>query len=372
MKTQSLAVKYRPRSLNDLIGQDHIATQVLGMFKSKKMPSSIMLHGPTGLGKTTVARMIARMVNCTGDRDEETYAPCGECASCKMTDHPDVLELNAGDARGIDDVRNLVQQSKNMPTLGNKRVFILDEFQQFTPQAAQCMLKPLEEPPSNTLWIICTMSPDKILPAIAKRCMSMQVKPVSSAMIAKRLARISKREGLDFSTIEDGEKILKTIADFSNGGVRASIQLFESVLYAIKSGKQIDTNTVLTKFLAGGEADFDQAAADILMAVLTSNLKAFVKAMPSADTRNVLNKLRWLLDYLINNAVGQAKFIPYSGRVFAAAVKKVDGGVKLPLATLLATQNLLLDIEFRLNSQSIDERVVFMSMLGNFIVERSA
>ena len=370
MKTESLAVKYRPRKLTDLIGQDHIATQVLGMFKSKKMPASLLLHGPTGLGKTTVARMVARMVNCTGERDQETFAPCGECQSCLMADHPDVLELNAAEARGIDDVRNLIQQSRNMPTMGNKRIFILDEVHQFTPQAQQSLLKPLEEPPANTLWIICTMSPDKILPAIAKRCMSLQVKPVDSVLISKRLARIAKREGVDFSQIEGGDKILKTVADFSNGGVRASIQLLESVLYAFKSDPNIDPNTVLTKFLSGGEADFDKAAAHVLLSILTSNLKGFVKAVPADNVRNVINKLRWLLDYLINNSVGQAKFVPYSGRFFAAEVKKIEAGVKLPLATLLSVQNVLLDIEARLNSQSCDERVVFMAMLGNFIVER--
>ena len=127
MKTESLAVRYRPKSLKDLLGQDHIAKQVLGMFKSGKMPASVMLHGPTGLGKTTVARIIARMINCSAEERDASFAPCGECPSCKMTDHPDVLELNAADSRGIDDVRSLIQQSKNMPQMGKKRIFILDE-----------------------------------------------------------------------------------------------------------------------------------------------------------------------------------------------------------------------------------------------------
>ena len=139
MKTESLAVQYRPRNLTDLIGQDHISKQVLGMFKSGKMPSSIMLHGSTGLGKTTVARILTRMINCSAEERDENFTPCGECPSCRMTEHPDVLELNAAEARGIDDVRNLIQQSKNMPSLGNKRIFILDEVHQLTTQAQQCL-----------------------------------------------------------------------------------------------------------------------------------------------------------------------------------------------------------------------------------------
>lgn len=365
MKTQSLAVQYRPRVLTDLVGQDHIAKQVLGMFKSKKMPSAIMLHGPTGLGKTTVARMLARMVNCVGERGEN-FEPCGECASCKMTEHPDVMELNAADARGIDDVRNLIQLSRNMPTIGNKRVFIVDEAQQLTTQSAQCLLKPLEEPPANTLWIICTMSPDKMLPAIAKRCLSLQVKPVDPELITKRLYRIAKREGIDFKEQKDGVKVLRTIADFSNGGMRASIQLLESVLYAYKSGEEIDVQTVLTKFLSGGEADLDNAAANVLHAMLTSDMKHLVKSIPTDNVRGVLNKMRWLLDYLINSSVGSTKFVPYSGRVFAKLSK--EAGVKINLRTLLQIQNLLLEIEFRLNTQNIEERVVFMAMCGNFSV----
>lgn len=368
MKTESLAVRYRPKQLADLIGQDHIAQQVLGMFKKNKMPASIMLHGPTGLGKTTVARMIARMVNCTGERDTATYAPCNECPNCKMGDHPDVLELNAAEARGIDDVRNLIQQSRNMPTMGNKRIFILDEVHQFTPQAQQSLLKPLEEPPSNTLWIICTMSADKILPAIAKRCTSLQVKPVDSALIVKRLARIAKREGVNFAEIENGAKVLKTIADFSNGGVRASIQLLESVIYAYESDPKIDANTVLTKFLSGGEADLEQAAAALLLAILTKDLKGIIKTVPADNARGVMMKMRWLIDYHLNNSVGQAKFVPYSGRAFAALAKKSNSEVKLSLSTLLQLQNLLLEIEWRMNSQACDERVVLMSMLGNFAV----
>jgi DNA polymerase III subunit gamma/tau len=311
--------------------------------------------------------MIARMVNCTGERDTTTYAPCNECASCRLTDHPDVLEINAADARGIDDVRSLVQQAKNMPTIGNKRIYIVDEAHQLTAQASQVLLKPLEEPPASTLWIICTMSPDKVLPAIAKRCLSLAVKPVEPELLVKRLYTIAKREGVDFKTIEDGGKVLKTIADFANGGVRASIQLLESVLYAYQGDDKIDANTVLTKYLSGGEADLDKAAANVLFAVMSPNLKGLVKAVPSDNVRGVLNKMRWLLDYLVNNSVGAAKFVPYSGRAFAALTKSSD--MKIQLATLLMVQNLLLEIEWRFNTQSVDERVVFTAMLGNFIAQ---
>lgn len=369
LESISLAVKYRPKRLQDLIGQDHIASQIRGMFSSKKMPSAIMLSGSTGLGKTTTARMIARMVNCR-DFNVETMEVCGECPSCKMEEHPDVLELNAADARGIDDVRNLIQQSRNMPTIGNKRVFVIDESQQLTSQSQQCLLRPIEEPPKHTLWIICTMSPEKVLPAIAKRCLSLHVKPVEPEVLVKRLYRIAKREGLDFKTVEDGGKVLRTIADLADGGVRNSIQLLESVLYAHRSGEAVDAKTILNKFLSGGEAELDRIACDVLVAVLGGNLKGLLSALAGCEnTRGVLNKLRWLLDYLLNNSVGSAKFVPYSGRLFAKASK--EAGVKVGLLTLVQLQNVLLDCEFRFNSMSVDERVVFTSMVGNFLANNA-
>ena len=124
--SENLAVRYRPRVLEDLVGQDHIVSEIRGMFKRNRVPSSIMLAGPTGLGKTTTARILARYIICTS-RDAKTHQPCGECANCKMENHPDVIELNAADTRGIDDVRKLIEQARNMPSMGAKRLFIIDE-----------------------------------------------------------------------------------------------------------------------------------------------------------------------------------------------------------------------------------------------------
>lgn len=364
MKTESLAVKYRPKVLTDLVGQDHIVSQVKGMLKTKRVPASIMLAGPTGLGKTTTARMLARYLNCSNLTKE--FEPCGECVNCKMTDHPDVFETNAANSRGIDDVRQLIQQSKNMPTLGKKRVIIVDEAHQLPSLSQQALLKPLEDSSEHTLWIICTMTPEKMVPAIAKRCLILQVKPVEPELIVKRLYRIAKREGVDFKTMDEGVKILKTIADFANGGMRDAVRMLESVLYAFNSGEEVDPKTVLTKFLSGGEADLEQSACNVLCAVLKKDLKGLLKETQGCENvRGVLNKLRWLIDYLLSNSVGKAKFIPYSGRLFSKQCK--DNDIKVSLIKLIGLQSLLLDVEFRFNSMSIDERVVFTSMVGNFL-----
>lgn len=365
MESTSLAVKYRPKTLPGLIGQDHIVSAVTGMLKSKKLPSAIMLYGPTGLGKTTTARIIVRYLNCANP-NPDTHAPCGECSSCKMKDHPDVTELNAADSRGIDDVRSLIAQAKNMPTIGKKRFIIIDEAQQLPTLSQQALLKPIEEPPKNTIWIICTMTPEKMNQAISKRCMRLQVKPVEQEVLTKRLYLIAKKEGVDFKTIKDGTKLLKTIADLSNGGVREAISSLESLLYAVQGSKDVDTKSILDAFLSGGEAELEQVAVDILASVCKADLKEFISNTCTMDnTRGVISKLRWLIDYLLCNSAGKAKFVPYGGRLFAARAKK--DGFRVPLPKLLTLQSLLVEIEFKLNSMSVEERVVFMSFIGDFI-----
>lgn len=365
MESSSLAVRYRPKVLSGLIGQDHIVSQIEGIVKTNKIPSAIMIYGPTGLGKTTTARIIVRYLNCLNP-DTETHRPCGECRSCQMKDHPDVYEMNAADARGIDDVRQIISQAKNMPTIGKKRFIIIDEAQQFPSLSQQALLKPIEEPPKDTVWIICTMSPEKMIPAIAKRCMRLQVKPVEPEILVKRLALIAKKEGVDFKTIPDGMKVLKTIADFANGGVRDAISSLESVLFAFHGNKDIDAKTVLANFLASPEAELDIVACNVLVSVLKSDLKMLIANTQTCENaRGVLNKLRWLIDYLLSNSIGKAKYTPYSGRLFSKMAK--ENNVKVSLLKLIQVQSLLLDIESRLNYMSVDERVVFTSMVGNYI-----
>jgi hypothetical protein len=143
---ESLAVRYRPKSLSDLVGQDHIATQIRGMLKKGTFPSTMLFNGESGCGKTTTARMISRYILCKNP-DTTTHEPCGVCSSCTYGDsHPDVAEINMAEQRGIDDVRALIQSSKNMPTIGDHRVFIVDEcFPAGTEVLIAGQYRPIEE-----------------------------------------------------------------------------------------------------------------------------------------------------------------------------------------------------------------------------------
>lgn len=232
-----------------------------------------------------------------------------------------------------------------------------------------CMLKSLEEPTPHTIWIICSMSAEKLLPAIIGRCFKLEVKPIEPDLLVKRLYRIAKREKVDFKTdVKDGLKILKAIADLSDGRMRNSIQLLESVIYAVSSGDELDYNTVLTKFLATAEADLDKDAANVLMAMFNNDYKGLLNvAQGHENIRGVLYKMRFLIDYLLSKVVGKAKFTPYSGRYFADLQKQNE--IKVSVGKLLAIQYTLIEVEFKMNS-NVDERVAFGAILGNFMASK--
>lgn len=217
---QQFTDKYRPKTFKDVIGQKPAVASLEGMILSNKLNPTLMLSGPYGTGKTTLARIIARYLNC------ETRNSCGTCKSCLAMDsgtHPDVIELNAANTRGIDDIRALIDKAYFNPRY-NYRVFILDECQQLTPQAAQALLKPLEEPPKKTVWILCTTDPQKILPAIKSRSQHIKLNPIKEASITKLLGNICEKENLKFP-----EKALNLISGLAQGHARNAVMLLEQV-----------------------------------------------------------------------------------------------------------------------------------------------
>lgn len=366
IQLKSLAVQERPTTLADLVGQDHIATEILGMLKRRRFPPTMLFNGWSGCGKTTTARMVARYLMCKNP-EPKTYAPCGECISCRFGDsHPDVSEINMAEQRGIDDVRGLIQCSQNMPTIGDYRVFLIDEIHAMTPQAAQAFLKPLEEPPPRTLWLLATTNPEKLPTTVLGRCHRFDVKPIEPQVLVNRLYKLAKREGVDFKTVKDGVDMLKLMANLADGRLRDAIALLEKVLFVIASGEEIDSKTILSKFLTSSDADLEKASASLVCAILGNKLPEMLKAVRSSvNVRQLLSKTRWLIQFLIDDSVKLAKYTPYNARLFAKMSK--DQGVKVNIAQLVRLQYLLLEIEVRFNSMSVEENVVMLSMVGNFM-----
>ena len=214
--------KYRPQRLSDVAGQTHAVTQLTGLFEEGKIAgNTILISGPYGTGKTSLGRVLARMVNCA----EGKLDPCGECKSCKLplSSHPDVQEINAADTRGIDDVRKILDTVRLHPR-HKVRVFIFDEVHQLTGPAAQAMLKALEEPPKHTLFVLCTTEYYKLLPTIRSRSTTLKLTEVGERDMLKLLRRVCTEE--EFSINID---VLKYISNLSEGHVRDALNLLEQV-----------------------------------------------------------------------------------------------------------------------------------------------
>ena len=362
--SKALAVKYRPQKITHLVGQPHVVTQIKGMHKRGEYPGAFLLEGQTGGGKTTVARIIHGMLNC------EQGTICGKCASCQMgASHPDLMNVNAGKDGKVDDIRNLIKSAEVAPMF-NKRVIVIDEAHKLTGAAAEALLVPIEEPKANTVWILCTTNPEKVLPTIRSRCTKLSMKPIEPDAIIKRLMTIAKREGYDLSQISDAEETFELIADFSNGSMREAISLLESVLYAIAGGADFTKENVLKSFVENTEIDLDKVAVSLVAASLNNDPKNAIKAiMKSTNPRGVVSKSRWLIDYLTRNLLKCAKFTPYSGRLFESIAQK--DGIKIKLSDLLMLQKTIVDAEMKMNTTSIDEGIILQTAITEFFFSQT-
>jgi DNA polymerase-3 subunit gamma/tau len=218
----SYALKYRPRRFDDLVGQ-HAAQVILRqMVTLGRVPSALIFDGSRGTGKTTTARILAAALNC----DEPTGKPCGTCVSCKATfdgSSMDVLEIDAASNGLVDNIRDLRQQVMYR-NQGAYRVVILDEAHSMSHAAFNALLKTLEEPPPQTVFILCTTEPQKIPNTVASRCMPFTFRRLAVADIAQRLAVIAQQEGV---TVEDG--LLMLLAERADGAMRDAIMLLDQV-----------------------------------------------------------------------------------------------------------------------------------------------
>jgi len=301
-----LAVKYRPTSLDEVIGQDFAVGSIRGMLKRGKFPPTILISGPYSSGKTTLARLIAYYTCCTSPVDGE---PCRKCRSCIISlkamkgesDHPDVTELNVALDGGIDVIRRLDSLSKLAPRY-NFRIFIMDEAHQITRAAFQGALKLFEEPPPNTRFILCTTNPEKLPDTIRSRCQAINLVPMSQMLAAKRLFQIATKEGI--SIPKDAlKKLCIDLSAATNGHLRDALGALDNVLSYISSGGGSDSidQSGLQKLVDEATSDAPSVLVQKYMsAILSGNRsRAFlaVKLSPNPEyfVRSVLGVLNQIL-----------------------------------------------------------------------------
>ena len=221
-----LALKYRPQEFNDLIGQEVMAETITNSIKLGKTPNAYLLTGIRGVGKTTTARLIAKALNCIKNKDEtKECTPKFFCESCREivnSNHIDILEMDAASKTGIDDVRELIENSKYSPTSADYKIFIIDEVHMLSKQAFNGLLKTLEEPPSRLKFILATTEVRKIPVTILSRCQRFDLKRVSLEKLFIHLKNISKLEKGKIS-----DDALRLISRASEGSVRDALSLLD-------------------------------------------------------------------------------------------------------------------------------------------------
>ncbi len=221
-----IARKYRPMHFDDVIGQEHITTTLKNAIDSKRIAHAYIFSGPRGVGKTTTARIFAKAINC--EKGGPTTTPCNECLNCtEITGGRslDVLEVDGASNRGIDEIRSLRDNVRYMPVRGGYKIYIIDEFHMITKDAFNALLKTLEEPPPQVIFIFATTEPNKILPTILSRCQRFDFKRVPAEKIVGRLKHICAEEKI---TID--EESLYAMAHMSDGGMRDSLTLLDQVI----------------------------------------------------------------------------------------------------------------------------------------------
>ncbi|MGB2600714.1 MAG: DNA polymerase III subunit gamma/tau [Candidatus Omnitrophota bacterium] len=231
MSYQILAQKYRPQTFEDVIGQEAVTRTLKNSILQGRIANAYIFCGPRGVGKTSIARLLSKILNCEKPMDKR---PCNECSSCKeisQSNNIDVLEIDGASNRGIDEIRTLRENVKFSPSKGAYKIYIIDEVHMLTQEAFNALLKTLEEPPAHVKFIFATTEPHKVLPTIMSRCQRFDFKRISPKMMFDRIIGIAKKEKIDVD-----EKAALLIARSADGSMRDALVILDQMV-SFSAGK---------------------------------------------------------------------------------------------------------------------------------------
>ena len=240
MAYKALYRTYRPQTFEEVAGQEHIVKTLKNALATGKIAHAYLFAGPRGTGKTTMAKLFAKALNC----EHGLGCQCNECKNCvAITEgsHPDVLELDAASNNGVDEIRELIDKVKYGTILGKYKVYIIDEVHMLSTGAFNALLKTLEEPPEHVIFILATTEPHKILPTILSRCQRYDFNKVSEKDIKERLRAVLQNEGVEYN-----EEAVELVVQLADGGMRDALSILEKVLAF--SGNTLNVNDILSIF----------------------------------------------------------------------------------------------------------------------------
>ena len=224
MQKEALYQKYRSQTFDELVGQQYVVRSIKNAVQEGKAGHAYLFCGPRGTGKTSMARLLARAVNC----EDKEHAPCGKCENCLAAiegTHPDIIEINAANETHVEDVRDLIERARLSPMMGKHKVYIVDEVHQLSSSAASALLKTLEEPPEHVIFILATTDPQKLLPTIISRCQRFDFSKIKNEDIKNHLLDVANKEGV---TLE--EEAAEKLAILADGGMRDSLSMLEQAI----------------------------------------------------------------------------------------------------------------------------------------------